>query len=231
MKDVQDIISNIQTSSDPIETAFDLLVPPSGPADSKAGEIVRAMMRILYRDYNDGDLFYDGYGVETCGPAVAYLCDMISELYEDFGNIASLGLEEDDYTQAIQDIAHRIIEIICKNPSWFTENNRKNYQSYSKDFISENGWESSYDIEITIPDVIIDYLDADYITEYDLESTFELWLSDIDRNTSAWVEVNLGGDSVMFYNLSKDAYEELEASGDSWMDQYSEELIDEYGEI
>lgn len=231
MKDVQDIISNIQTSSNPIETAFDLLVPPSGPADSKAGEIVRAMMRILYRDYNDGDLFYDGYGVETCGPAVAYLCDMISELYEDFGNIASLGLEEDDYTEAIQDIAHRIIEIICKNPSWFTENNTKNYQSYSKDFISENSWESSYDIEITIPDVIIDYLDADYITEYDLESTFELWLSDIDPNTSAWVEVNLGTDSVMFYNLSKDAYEELEASGDSWMDQYSEELIDEYGEI
>lgn len=231
MKDVQDIISNIQTSSNPIETAFDLLVPPSGPADSKAGEIVRAMMRILYRDYNDGDLFYDGYGVETCGPAVAYLCDMISELYEDFDHIASLGLEEDDYTQAIQDIAHRIIEIICNNPSWFTENNTKNYQSYSKDFISENGWESSYDIEITIPDVIIDYLDADYITEYDLESTFELWLSDIDRNTSGWVEVNLGTDSVMFYNLSKDAYEELEASGDSWMDQYSEELIDEYGEI
>lgn len=231
MKDVQDIISNIQTSSDPIETAFDLLVPPSGPADSKAGEIVRAMMRILYRDYNDGDLFYDGYGVETCGPAVAYLCDMISELYEDFDHIASLGLEAHDYTQAIQDIAHRIIEIICNNPSWFTENNTKNYQSYSKDFISENGWESSYDIEITIPDVIIDYLDADYITEYDLESTFELWLSDIDRNPSAWVEVNLGTDSVMFYNLSKDAYAELEASGDSWMDQYSEELIDEYGEI
>lgn len=231
MKDVQDIISNIQTSSDPIETAFDLLVPPSGPADSKAGEIVRAMMRILYRDYNDGDLFYDGYGVETCGPAVAYLCDMISELYEDFDHIASLGLEAHDYTQAIQDIAHRIIEIICNNPSWFTENNTKNYQSYLKDFISENGWESSYDIEITIPDVIIDYLDADYITEYDLESTFELWLSDIDRNPSAWVEVNLGTDSVMFYNLSKDAYAELEASGDSWMDQYSEELIDEYGEI
>ena len=231
MKDVQDIISNIQTSSNPIETAFDLLVPPSGRADSKAGEIVRAMMRILYRDYNDGDLFYDGYGVETCGPAVAYLCDMISELYEDFDHIASLGLEEDDYTQAIQDIAHRIIEIICSNPSWFTENNTKNYQSYSKEFISENGWESSYDIEITIPDVIIDYLDADYITEYDLESTFELWLSDIDRNTSAWVEINLGTDSVMFCNLSKDAYEKLEASGDSWMDKYSEELIDEYGEI
>lgn len=231
MKDVQDIISNIQTSSNPIETAFDLLVPPSGPADSKAGEIVRAMMRILYRDYNDGDLFYDGYGVETCGPAVAYLCDMISELYEDFDHIASLGLEEDDYTQAIQDIAHRIIEIICNNPSWFTENNTKNYQSYSKDFISENGWESSYDIELEIPQVIRDYLYGGYITRSDMRGTFENWLSDVDNTSAGVVEINAYSDTVTFYNISRDAYEELQSSGDIWMDDYYQDLEDEYGEL
>ena len=40
---------------------------------SLAGELVRAMARIGYRWYNDGDQVGIGYGRETCNPAARFL--------------------------------------------------------------------------------------------------------------------------------------------------------------
>ena len=40
-----------------INKLFKELVPETGKADSLAGELVRAMSRIGYRFYNDGDIY------------------------------------------------------------------------------------------------------------------------------------------------------------------------------
>lgn len=56
-----------------MEELFDELVPMSGKADSLAGEIIRAVMRIEYRRWNDGDHIGVGYGKETCNPAARFL--------------------------------------------------------------------------------------------------------------------------------------------------------------
>lgn len=56
-----------------INALFEELVPASGKADTVAGEIVRAITRIGYRNYNDGDHVGVGYGRETCNPAARYL--------------------------------------------------------------------------------------------------------------------------------------------------------------
>lgn len=56
-----------------INALFEELVPASGKADSLAGELVRAMSRIAYRFYNDGDQVGIGYGKETCNPAARFL--------------------------------------------------------------------------------------------------------------------------------------------------------------
>lgn len=45
-----------------INKLFKELVPETGKADSLAGELVRAMSRIGYRFYNDGDQLGIGYG-------------------------------------------------------------------------------------------------------------------------------------------------------------------------
>lgn len=61
-----------------INELFDELVPASGRADTVAGEIVRAVSRIGYRWWNDGDMIGVGYGKETCNAAARYLvkaCD------------------------------------------------------------------------------------------------------------------------------------------------------------
>lgn len=52
---------------------FEKLVPASGKCDTLEGETLRAINRILYRYFNDGDYWFDGYGTETAGPAESFL--------------------------------------------------------------------------------------------------------------------------------------------------------------
>ena len=63
--------------NDPIEDElnklFKELVPSNGHADTFEGELVRAIMRIWYRYFNDGDYYFRGYGIETCGSSAAFL--------------------------------------------------------------------------------------------------------------------------------------------------------------
>jgi len=56
-----------------LDKYFDKLVPSQGKAGTLNGEIVRAVNKIGYRWYNDGDKFYEGYGTETAGPSMAFL--------------------------------------------------------------------------------------------------------------------------------------------------------------
>lgn len=56
-----------------LEKLFKKLVPGNGAAETLEGEMVRAIMRILYRYFNDGDYFFRGYGKETVLPSVTYL--------------------------------------------------------------------------------------------------------------------------------------------------------------
>jgi len=55
------------------ETLCEALVPAAGPTGTIEGEIVRAINRILYRYYNDGDYWFEGYGCETAGDAATFL--------------------------------------------------------------------------------------------------------------------------------------------------------------
>lgn len=66
-----------------LDKLFEELVPASGPADTMAGELVRATVRIAYRYYNDGDMIGKGYGKETCNPAARFLMEKFPDLYVD----------------------------------------------------------------------------------------------------------------------------------------------------
>ena len=61
------------------EALFDKLVPSSGKCETLGGEILRAVSRIGYRWYNDGDKFLEGYGRETVNPAVRFLIHVIEK--------------------------------------------------------------------------------------------------------------------------------------------------------
>lgn len=59
-----------------IGVLFEELVPDLGKADTVAGEIIRAISRIGYRFYNDGDHIGCDYGNETCNAPARYLMEL-----------------------------------------------------------------------------------------------------------------------------------------------------------
>ena len=61
-----------------VNTRFQELVPMEGKADTLAGEIVRAISRIGYRFYNDGDQVGVSYGKQTCNPPARFLASATS---------------------------------------------------------------------------------------------------------------------------------------------------------
>lgn len=99
-----------------IEVLFDELVPSSGKCDSMAGELVRALNRIVYRYFNDGDKIGVGYGKETCNPAARFL------LEEGCGNIPDeieylWGLRSDSlYEKHLNALAEAVIDMVNKDP-------------------------------------------------------------------------------------------------------------------
>jgi hypothetical protein len=63
----------IKSVDDKLQAYFDKLVPTSGNSQFLEGEMIRAINRIIFRNFNDGDYFYQGYGAETVGPAMSFL--------------------------------------------------------------------------------------------------------------------------------------------------------------
>ena len=59
------------------ENLWDKYVPALGTAETVGGEILRAMSRIIYRFYNDGDMVGVGYGNETCNSSDRYLVTVV----------------------------------------------------------------------------------------------------------------------------------------------------------
>lgn len=89
----------------------DRLMPPCGPAATIEGELLRALNKIMYRWYNDGDYWYDGYGIETAGAAASFLDHFAAE---DFSPAleASYGLREDEYDEALDKLAEKVVAYV-----------------------------------------------------------------------------------------------------------------------
>ncbi len=109
---------------------FEELVPASGKAPTVAGEIVRAINRISYRNWNDGDHIGVGYGRETCNPAARYLGAKCGE------EVASLisaiwGIENDKaYDLVLGQLEAEVIKYLERNPELKAAENREDMFNY-----------------------------------------------------------------------------------------------------
>ena len=99
-----------------IENLFDELVPAVGKAENKAGEMVRAVNRIGYRFFNDGDQIGIGYGKETCNAAARFLAKNGSE--EVLNAIENLWgcYSEDKYEKYLEELGIALIVQLTANP-------------------------------------------------------------------------------------------------------------------
>ena len=97
------------------------LMPPSGKAETVAGEIIRAADRIHYRWWNDGDKINVGYGKETCNGTARYLekirdAEFPAEVWN-----GSLG--EDAYTDFTERLVAEMFAFIKARPELETTPN------------------------------------------------------------------------------------------------------------
>lgn len=221
----EEIINKIRESDKPLQTAFELLVPDEGKADTEAGEIVRAANRLLYRAYNDGDVFYDGYGIETCADAVAYLCDRIPEVVEKFNAIADRQLEGEEYTTMLENIIDDyVISYIERNVDLVTTPNKSDYTQYDgKQFVEDNDWQPRFDFESSLPDNVLDLLRKGVITRKDIQSEIQYWTFEEKP------EVNIDRYNVYISGLTKNDYEELDNNFYAMLEEWASEFEEEDG--
>ena len=109
------------------------LMPPSGKAETVAGEIIRAADRIHYRWWNDGDKINVGYGKETCNGTARYLEKIRgSEFPVEVWN-GSLG--EDAYTEFTERLVDEMFAFIKARPELETTPNTEDSRM---DFIDDD---------------------------------------------------------------------------------------------
>lgn len=130
------------TAEKKINALFEELVPSSGKADTVAGEIVRAVCRIGYRWYNDGDMVGVGYGKETCNPAARYLAEKCrGKVERAISDMWGLDYCPDDvYEERVQTLNRMVLEHLEQHPELKTTANEEDmWDWYDKDEDVDNG--------------------------------------------------------------------------------------------
>ena len=148
-------------------------VPTSGMADTQGGEMIRAMMRIMYRDYNDGDVFYMGYGLETCGSSAAYL--MSKGYEEEFANIAEQQLQDQQYTDALTSIADDLVTRLASDNELMWLPNSEDSREFDYSELEQN--QPTFDACIYVSDDVGELLDNGIINSVTVSDYIENELS------------------------------------------------------
>jgi hypothetical protein len=221
--------------SDILEDIFDIMVPGQGIADTRAGEIVRAMMRVLYRYYNDGNYFFEGYGLETAADSIAYIMDTIKDAdsfirrmieysykYEDNG---------DNYEADLEELTDIVIHYIAKNFDELLDLNTedsRDWPSQSLDYIIDN--QPTYEYDVYGSDDVVALVENGVINAFDLKNYIESMLSYDNNFTGAEVHRPSTYDSteLTIENLTKDGYETIKDWFEGREDQFWEDLVSDY---
>ena len=211
--------------TDKLETLFEILVPSSGQAETLAGELVRAVMRIGYRWYNDGDYFYTGYGLETCGSSAAFIADnMDAETYELIMEATENMGSEDAYENFLDELQNDVLYYVMNNPEAFSTKSEdsRDYKSSTLDEFEERSRNLEFDVD-TSGDDLQAYIDNGCISWSD----FEYWLHDLAMNyggtVSSWAR-----DGFTIVDLNQEEYDEWESMYEKELMYYLQELEQEY---
>ena len=121
---------SITATENKINEYFEKLVPSSGKADTVAGEIIRAISRIGYRNYNDGDHIGVGYGKETCNPAARYLLSLGDPDIEDAVNEIWGVYDDKRYDELLHQLEKTVLEYIEAHPELEATENDTDMHSF-----------------------------------------------------------------------------------------------------
>ena len=226
---------------------FDVLVPPSGKADTVAGEVVRALNKVDYRDFNDGEVFYESDGLDTCGGAMAFVAEFFLDkfndsddtdttaqaIYDKIIDIAESQLRDAEYTGAISELEKMAVEWIKGHEETLVEPNEKDClhefdgEEYFADYIP------SYDIEdIELPMNVKELLELGVIDGDDIIWAVQDIIQGMGNSTD---DVDYEGDYISVHGLSKADFDacggEQGADLYDWIEQWAQNEYDDPDEI
>ena len=222
------------------EHVFDVLVPESGKADTVAGELVRAVNKLEYRWFNDGDRWFEDYGIYSCGSPALFLMnfedaeneDIATPFWDIVRGSAEDNADDSDYDAFLNALKEKVIDLINQYPEYIgIENTTDSVSGYMSErevenWINEEGLLPTYELDASIPPELDAHLEAGNIDERDVEYEVESWCENFG-NYGATVDVSFG--SVYVSDLDKRGYEELDGNLYDWLEDYAHELDDEYG--
>jgi len=119
------------------ESKFEKYVPEMGAANTVGGEIVRAVNRIIYRWWNDGDIPGRGYGNETCNSSDRYL-ERVVPMYV---NLRDEYVSEDKYESLMYERMESVMTYLEAHPELFKEKNYDDSRTRDPKLDVDDSWE------------------------------------------------------------------------------------------
>ena len=232
-KKFETIISQIHSGMT-FDDLFDLLVPSTGKCDTLAGELIRAINKVDYRWYNDGDRFFEDYGLETCGGAAAFIDTILSNLNindnlitEPMYTIAKDNLDDTEYENAIEDVKSQLVSLIINNVGTFIVDNKKDMLNVNgEDYWNDLGVIPEYEIECSLPDTVQAHLEKGDISEEDIRTEIETFAGGLSYD---YDDIIVSSYNVEITGIHKDTYDELDGNVYNWLEEYGQRLDDEFG--
>lgn len=222
--DAEELYNKIK-NKEVLEDWFEVLVPKSGNADTLAGELVRAMMRILYRDHNDGDRFFSGYGVETCGGSAQFIIENTNEaIANDLTQIAEDNLDDSEYSDAIEEVSKELLNYLNSNKEILGIENDEDSREWelAEDLIPK------YDFDCELPPQLYGIIRYTDYSEEDLEGEIYYWEADGGQIGNEANRISVDGYMLYIEGIEEDMYNDLNRHMYKWLEDFADELAEEY---
>lgn len=225
-------MASFEDWEDQIDCLHSDVVPTEGKAESLGGELVRATVRIIYRDRNDGDKFFQGYGLETCGSSAMFLYNngfdtQIDHIIENAGRYED---DDDAYSDAINKLGQLVLDRIQNEPELLTTLNDVDSRDVDYTYIEEQ--QPTYDFEFYGSDDIVELVDAEILNSWKLKEYVEQQLEwnsacrgcEVER---PWTHYD---HSVQVTGLTRDGLDYVEQELFNDPDSFWQDLVDEYSD-
>ncbi len=167
------------------EALYDVLVPGSGKTGTVEGEMLRAINKIVYRWWNDGDKFYEGYGAETAGPSHSYLINSSNPLNNTLASIFDKAVTSSNQGDGVYE---RILELALTKVLDYIESKEGNY---TKSEVDMYDYDSEFEDE-TQDDSWDEEDDYYSVDDYDGEDEEDQYDHMEESINEAGVDISLG---------------------------------------
>lgn len=229
-----------------LESMFKDLVPEKGKAKTVAGELIRSMMRLMYKNWSDGEVFYEGTGLMDCAPAAAFILKTIKniqakeqsaedgEIKKLFDLIRDKQFTDGKYLETLNTIAEKLIDyIVEEHPDLITAENDDDMLTTDIADLVEN--QPKYELEVDIPLELSAYIKDGSVDTSVLENDVaDLIHGDEEADGEEEIKVEDGAEKIKISNMNIDVFDRMKDQLKDYLDNYfdkdEEEDKEESGE-